>query len=283
VYLAFSDDATSYDAPSWIQSSDTSNKDSDSPFETIVDVSGSDNGIVGQSFYVYYGYRFKVSGVAESDYPRLWRWLYRQKVTLNRAGFDKKTYNASTDFTSKQGENNWYNFTYDGSRYSEMVWDDSEFRWKGPDRFLLVASTGQHPDGGKDSVRAWLAPKNGIVHISAANISVANGPDADGVGVKIVKNDVPIWPSTGYQRVSPGAGVVFGGADIAVAKNDTIYFHVNQNVGTAYDSTHWARPFQDRRSCWQGLASRVDGHGVRAVAGEPFGVVCRVRNVVKLR
>jgi hypothetical protein len=34
---------------------------------------------------------------------------------------------------------------------------------------------------------------------------------------------------------------------------------------------------------WVGLASRVDGHGVRAVAGEPFGVVCRVWNVAKLR
>jgi hypothetical protein len=87
VYVAFSADAVTYDDPLWIQRSLMPDKDSLSPYETIVNEDGTDNGIVGQSFYIYYGYRFRQAGVTTSEYPPLYRWLFRQKVTLNAAGF----------------------------------------------------------------------------------------------------------------------------------------------------------------------------------------------------
>ncbi|UWZ36880.1 hypothetical protein Drose_00620 [Dactylosporangium roseum] len=87
VFLTFSKDAVSYETPSWIQRSAIPDKDSLSPYETIVNMDGLDNGIVGQSFYIYYGYQFRQADVVTGDYPRLYRWLYRQKVTLNVAGF----------------------------------------------------------------------------------------------------------------------------------------------------------------------------------------------------
>jgi hypothetical protein len=90
VYITFSPDAVNYDVPAWLQRSSMPDKDSLSPFETIVNVDGTDNGIVGQSFYIYYGYRFRQADVTTSDYPPLFRWLFRQKVTLNAAGFSAR-------------------------------------------------------------------------------------------------------------------------------------------------------------------------------------------------
>lgn len=87
VFLSFSTDGVRYDTPSWIQRSTVPDKDALSPYETIVNEDGSDNGIVGRTFYIYYGYRFRQAGVTVGDYPPLYRWLYRQKVTLNTAGF----------------------------------------------------------------------------------------------------------------------------------------------------------------------------------------------------
>jgi hypothetical protein len=241
VYITFSDDATSYDVPSWIQSSHASSKDSLSPFETIVNVDGTDNGVVGRSFYVYYGYRFKWANAPHSQYPALWRWLYRQKVTLNRAGFDSNVHEASTGFTNRQGENNWRYIEYDGARYTAMTWDGGQFRWNGSERYLIVGPATQHPDGAKDSVRVWVAPKSGRVRIGAPNgISAAAGPGADGVGVKILHNGgTQIWPAAGYQAVAPGTTIPFDGIDLTVAKGDALYFHVNQNGSAAYDTVTW--------------------------------------------
>lgn len=87
VFITFSTDAVSYDPPLWIQRSSMPDKDALSPYETIVNLDGSDNGIVGQSFYLYYGYRFRQAGVTSGEFPALYRWLFRQKVTLNAAGF----------------------------------------------------------------------------------------------------------------------------------------------------------------------------------------------------
>jgi hypothetical protein len=88
VFLTFSTDAVCYEVPSWTLP--INRRDSLAPYETIVDADGSDNAVVGSSFYLYYGYRFKATGVTHAQIPAVWRWLYRQKVTLNRAAFDHR-------------------------------------------------------------------------------------------------------------------------------------------------------------------------------------------------
>jgi hypothetical protein len=85
IYFAMSKDPTKYDEPAWIQYN-RSGKDSLSPYETIVNVDGTDNGVVGQEFYVYFGYRPQAAVDERSEYPSQLRWLYRQKVTLHRTG-----------------------------------------------------------------------------------------------------------------------------------------------------------------------------------------------------
>jgi hypothetical protein len=94
VFLTLSDDATCYEVPSWVQNAP--GHDTLSPYETIVDVDGSDNGVVGRSFYLYFGYRFRVAGVSGAARADVWRWLYRVRVTLDRAGFDGRAAESCT-------------------------------------------------------------------------------------------------------------------------------------------------------------------------------------------
>jgi len=90
-------------------------------------------------------------------------------------------------------------------------------------------------------VRYWVAPRTGTVVVTSdlGDITAANGPGADGTKVKLTKNGVNVWPASGYQLVPPGGGVPFPALRLSVVAGDTLYFHVNQNGGTAYDTTGW--------------------------------------------
>ncbi|MBG6137244.1 hypothetical protein [Longispora fulva] len=240
-YLTFSDDGTSFEVPSWTQKSDNPAKDSLSPYETIVNADGTDNGVVGQSFYVYYGYRGKMANVVNSQYPQEWRWLYRQRVTLHRAGFDRPAANASTAFTAQQGGNDWRYLEHNGTTYVAMTWDGAQHRWNGSSPNLSITSTVQHPDGQKDAVRAWVAPRAGTVRITVGmnGVTVGGGVNADGVKIKIMKSGSALWPASGYQPLSPGTFFVPPVITTKVAQGEVLYFHVNQNLGTAFDSVTW--------------------------------------------
>ncbi|MBQ1031787.1 hypothetical protein KBX26_17485 [Micromonospora sp. C97] len=240
IFLAFGDDPAHFDTPSWLLSSNANSKATLQPYETIVGVDGSTNGVVGQQFYVYYGYFFRWphDGV---DLPKHMRWLYRQKVTLNAAGFDRNAVSLSTDASKKQGENGVRYQEYDGTAYTDMTWSDSDQRWHGTSAFSLLDSIGWHPDGNRDSVRVWTAPRAGTVRVGADldGIRAGGGSGADGVRVKIVKNGLPVWPATGYAAVEPASTLPFEPVDMTVAAGDRIAFHVNQNVTSAYDTTLW--------------------------------------------
>ncbi|MEH1165940.1 hypothetical protein V6V47_11205 [Micromonospora sp. CPCC 205539] len=242
VYLATSDDAVSYDVPSWIQTGRWEREETLSPYQTIVNVDGTDNGVVGQSFYVYYSYRARTIGLPEAELPANWRWLYRQKVTLNSAGFDGNTFDASTGFTNKQGENGWRYAEYTSSGgYTDLRWDADRYRWNGSATFLMATSYTQHPaDGGRDSVRTWTAPRDGTVRVDAAMGGIRLGPGGNGVGVRIARGGTPLWPTAGYQALAPDTVHAFQPVDITVAKGDVLAFHVNSNGDTAFDTVIWA-------------------------------------------
>jgi hypothetical protein len=241
VFLTFSDDAVNYEVPSWLQSSTVSTKDYLSPYETIVAADGSDNGVVGQSFYVYFSYRFKWTTAPGDQWPALWRWLYRQKVTLNRAGFDRNRYDASTDFTTWVGGNNWGYAAASGlGLVPGMGWDGNLFRWNGPAANLYEDAGTSHPDGGYDAARVWTAPASGQVQVSAPDgISVGTGPGADGVGVRIGGDRGQLWPASGYQPVSAGTTIGFAPLTLTVAKGQHLYFYVNQNGNSDGDTVSW--------------------------------------------
>ncbi|MGC4746249.1 hypothetical protein ACLQ28_11365 [Micromonospora sp. DT201] len=240
IFLAIGDDPARFDTPSSMLSSNANKKPTLQPYETIVGADGSTNGVVGREFYVYYGYFFRWphNGVSVS---KDLRWLYRQKVTLNAAGFDRNTVSLSTDASKKQDENGLRYQEYDGTRYTDMRWVDTDQRWHGTATFSLLDSINWYPDGNRDSVKVWKAPRAGTIRIGAGldGIRTSGGPGADGVRVKIVKNKTPVWPATGYELVGPASTLPFQPVDVTVAAGDRIAFHVGQNGSSAYDATTW--------------------------------------------
>lgn len=240
MFLAFGDDPARFDTPSWLLSSNANDKPTLQPYQTIVGVDGSTNGVVGREFYVYYGYFFRWphGGV---DIPKHLRWLYRQKVTLNAAGFDRNTVSLSTDASNKQDENGLRYQEYDGTTYTDMRWMDTDRRWHGSAQFSVLDSIGWHPDGNRDSVRIWKAPRAGTVRIGAGldGIRTGGSPGADGIRVKVAKNGTPVWPASGYALVPPATTLPFQPVNVTVAAGDRIAFHVHQNGTSAYDATTW--------------------------------------------
>lgn len=152
---------------------------------------------------------------------------------------DRNSYTAASDYTSTQGANNWYYYTWDGNQYAPMTRDTTWPAWRGPDAWALIFNNSQHP-GDRDSVRAWVAPKPGMITLASTDgqISVGSGPGADGVLVKITKNGTNVWPATGYQALT-GTQHTFQPTNVTVNAGDTLYFHVNKNGNNAFDTTTW--------------------------------------------
>ncbi|MEV4140679.1 hypothetical protein AB0J72_52005 [Dactylosporangium sp. NPDC049742] len=253
VFLAFGDDPAHFETPNWLLNSDAVNKPTLSPYETIVNLDGSDNGEVGREFYVYFGYYFVwPRDEPTTDISKEFRWLYRQKVTLNAAGFDRSTVSLGTDYTGKHGENGLdyvQRFNGPGMRYFKMDWSDQDLRWHGAEQFALVDSVGMHPGNSYDVARAWRAPRTGTVRVSASGggISTANGSGADGVRIAINRETsslrspvVTVWPAWDSPAiVAPGTTLPFAPVDIPVTKGEWLYFNVNKNGNNGYDTTVW--------------------------------------------
>jgi hypothetical protein len=156
-------------------------------------------------------------------------------------GASRITFDGWADFSASQGANGWSYDEYDGSAYRPMTWDPGNMRWHGSAQFLIVGENSQHADAGRDSVRAWTAPRAGTVVVTSllGDITVAKGPGADGVKVKLARNGRNVWPASGYKRIPPGDGVPFPALTVTVAAGDTLYFHVNQFGNTSFDTTNW--------------------------------------------
>jgi hypothetical protein len=152
---------------------------------------------------------------------------------------DNETYVASSDFSSNQGGNYWYYQEWDGKEYKNLEWDDALKQWKGSQDWLRVAREFQHPDG-NDSVRKWVAPKRGEIKITGKVAKMEGQVFGDGVQVKVMKNAVQLWPSSGWHEIAFNDTQ---GIDVNIAteveKGDSIYFIVNQNQTIDYDTTYW--------------------------------------------
>ncbi|MBW4081740.1 hypothetical protein [Paenibacillus sp. S150] len=148
------------------------------------------------------------------------------------------TYVASTGFSSQQGLNQWYYQQWNGSSYSNMTWDSTYGRWKGTPAYTLVMSNGQHPDA-QDSVRKWLSPKAGIIHITGV-VKKGDISYGDGVLVKVMKNQEQLWPASGWQSIQYNDSTGYElNVTTSVSSGDSIYFIVNKNVTTYADTTAW--------------------------------------------
>ncbi|MFA9377609.1 MAG: right-handed parallel beta-helix repeat-containing protein [Lachnotalea sp.] len=151
---------------------------------------------------------------------------------------NQNTFMFARDFSTIQGNNNWYYMSLANSQYTQMSWDENQKKWKGTNTYNLIWAPGKvHPDSA-DTVIAWKAPKDGTVQIVGDPKKVDTGND--GINVKIVKNSDQVWPENGWQLIS-GSDTIGVSHDftVDVVKNDMIYFVVNKNSTTYNDGSYW--------------------------------------------
>jgi hypothetical protein len=139
---------------------------------------------------------------------------------------------ASEAFGNTQGSQNWYYQQWDGAKYSDLKYMNG--RWVGSNSSTLIFKDIQHPSEA-DSVRKWVAPKNGRIRI-AGNVKKSDVSGGDGVIAKILQNKTQLWSQKLAYNDAIGYEV---GVTLEVNTGDSIYFVIKQNGNNAYDSTSW--------------------------------------------
>lgn len=152
-----------------------------------------------------------------------------------------KKYDASKDFGIIAQGPVWEYEKGAGSTYTKLNGTYAPWRmWRDGTAYLGVGENVQAPDG-NDAIRTWIAPEDGQIALNAASaIQIFNsGSGADGVRVKVMKNNTQIWPSSGWQTVVYGAPVSSPNMTLNVVKGDKIRFVANQNGNGLYDTVLW--------------------------------------------
>ncbi len=151
------------------------------------------------------------------------------------------TYDLAADYSSRQGQKNWFNRQWDGSTYTDLSWEPLDYRWKGTQAYNNIhAPNLMHPDA-SDTVKAWAAPKPGAVNIKGS-VAKADSGGGDGIRARILRNGQQIWPAAGWQSIAATdrIGAVID-VTIQVAQGDVLSFVVNRgSAGNhSYDLTNW--------------------------------------------
>jgi len=141
------------------------------------------------------------------------------------------TYTASANFSSTQGQNNWYYLTSTGA---QMTFDSTNNRWKGSQTYpALLWGDGGHPGSNTDAVRRWIASSAGSVRITG-NVRDGDAGGGDGVIVYIRKSGINIW----QQTIANGNTTGFNyDLTVSVYAGETIDFVINKIGNDQYDST----------------------------------------------
>jgi len=192
--------------------------------------------------YAMNSYYYDTNGrlIQESDLSgEAVRYLYDQNGNLISKNTGEPYFEFLSAFDSKQGRNNWYYQTWNGTRYEDMSWDITELRWKGKNSWDIINKEWIHPDG-NDSVLKWVAPQTGSIRVTGRVAKHPVNLQGDGVRVKIMKNNTPVWPATGWKSIQgdDATGIEIN-LNLNVTMGDSIYFIVNQNGSTEYDATSW--------------------------------------------
>jgi RHS repeat-associated protein len=148
------------------------------------------------------------------------------------ASGETTTYQASTNFASTQGQQNWY---YLDSTGAQMTFNVGGY-WQGPESYLWLWANGGHPGQNIDAVRQWRAPQSGTIRITG-NVSDANTTCGDGVVVSIKKGAGVLW----QQTIENGNTTGFSyDLTTSVTAGDQINFVINKRVTTNYcDGTNF--------------------------------------------
>jgi hypothetical protein len=136
------------------------------------------------------------------------------------------TYQASTDFSSTQGFQNWF-YLYGAG--TQMTFAGGN--WQGNETFLSLYADGGHPGNLSDAIRRWKAPQAGSITITG-NVFDQDSSCGAGDSVYIKKNATVLW----QQAIANGntTGVPFN-VTTAVAAGDNIDFGINRGADNVWD------------------------------------------------
>lgn len=152
------------------------------------------------------------------------------------------TFSSTTDFSSSFGT--WKYYAETNGTYTTMTWDADKKQWCRTGTYCAVGGLHMHPDADLNAVRSWTSNETGKIVISneIKKLDIAGG---DGVLLKIMKNNTQIWPANGWQVLSynDAQGIRFH-VSTTINQGDTIYFVVNQNQTSSYDTTYWSSYIQ---------------------------------------
>lgn len=159
-------------------------------------------------------------------------------VTMPSFTKDKYEFNSSDGFAFVQGVDNWYYEEYSNGLFKPMHWSAEMNAWQGSETYALVDSKMAHPGNSCDAARVFKAPDSGSIKI-LGNIKMGAN-SANGVKVKILKNEDIVYPQSGeWMRLDGSTPSVDTDVILDVEKGDRIAFILNSNGNNSGDTTFW--------------------------------------------
>ncbi|HXD60526.1 MAG TPA: hypothetical protein VN619_01230 [Lacisediminihabitans sp.] len=159
-------------------------------------------------------------------------------------GSGKVSFSAA-DFSGTQGRNGWSYQSFDGSAYSDLVYNQSSEKWTPSGQSVPeITQFDQHPGTSSSNwvARAWTAPTAGTVSVRGRILKSDNTGLGNGILARITKNGSQIWPASGTQVIEAGdeyTGVAQVLDGVVVNAGDVIRFETNENGQSSYDKASW--------------------------------------------
>lgn len=156
-------------------------------------------------------------------------------------GSNRRKWEASSDFSTTQGENDWWYLYWDGTSYSQMVYGINHWgneSWHDPiEKSATWRLSGSaltvHTAPSFDAALTWVAPYAGRFGITG-NVRKAWDPHGDGVAVRILKESELLW----HQVIEGDDQIGFDfNLETSLAAGERVYFVVNKNSTNLYDTT----------------------------------------------
>ncbi|NRR24054.1 Ig-like domain-containing protein, partial [Brevibacillus sp. MS2.2] len=194
------------------------------------------------------------------------------------------TYALWLQFSDQQGKNNWSYEEVSEGRFTDLSWDKAAEEWKSERSGTAIGNTWIKV-GSSDPVFKWKAPRSGKIHVSGW-ISKIQVDEGDGVNVRLMKDDLQIWPSSGWQSIdfNDDIGVELQ-EKLVVEEGDVLIFQVNQKESSVGDLLKWTpeitymtNEVNDNSAPQIYLTSPVIGKAVSTIDSEDVIVISGLAN-----
>lgn len=153
----------------------------------------------------------------------------------------QRSYDARKDFSSRQGDHQWFYQSWDGKYFVFLDW--AKTRWKGKGTRPAILSNGNMVSGKEAVVKGWLALKNGKARIRGTVKKRKKGKD-DSIRARIAlshKDELKtVWPERqDWPDLSVDSKSIHHDCAVDVEAGDMIYFMVSGKNALGHDEVVW--------------------------------------------